>query len=852
MSELSNQQVQSNSLISSSSDKILIGHKDADYNSVEAEKDKTELFKDVSSTTCFIKRPEVRNFFYKMYIVLKELVIVSLMALTYAALMNDAPKISKSPAAFPFFPHDSIVNDWYHGELSEAIDKARESDIAFVMFYAPWDAESQAVRAQFDLAARYMGNEVSFAAINCWQPGSECRKQYSKAYSWPVLIAYPTHGKGIQYKGPNTAHYMVKFLKSFTRPLVRIDGESDVDDLLSNHDAVVVGCVDAKPGSIDYAVFYNTALRFLEKDPVQETVFAIISDLNNEYCIENSPSMALHMWNETLLYASDDWKSTSLLTWIISNLHQVSAWITPLGSKSLTLSAFLHPGPALILFTPRNPLNFFVDYYDLLHEVGLEYYNCGNMLHVHLHSLHANAKRKENRHKYSDLMKSCSLRTTVPHVKRYPSVVTYTLPQKWANHSCCLANSKVSPEKCFDCDPVNILNERLELECHHFDNCNGHSTTNYRAKNENCYGEDSRSAGNLLRRWKKEKCRIAHLARQFHPVLLSESVRGTEDVGLNVSGLACKLNSSLVLIALDSLRYYHFAERLGIDISQAEDKTAAVIINQKMEAHHILYGPVNDRTLREFIINFTSSSLPRALDSETTIKRRSRRKGVDQRQKSTLVELNTDTFFPIVMQDNKAVIVFYYSKQCSFCSGISYTLLTVAKMLKGVISLQFARLDGDLNILPWAFTLDSYPTVILFPMKRKSESRIFPRDISVTVPNLINFILVNLNPSLKLHVMWTLCNQTKFEDEKLQCVASVRKENLFVIDNTLRAWRRTDLLSKKKLLYRLQQLRNINMLLAHSSHDASRIELCLNRLHFIPTDDVQISLDKKKFVHDEL
>lgn len=848
MSELCSQQEPSNSLISSPVDKISIDDKDAEYNKCQGDKDKTELSEERS---CIIKHKGLRNFLFKMYLVLKELVIVSLMAFTYAALMNDAPKISKSPAAFPFFPINSVVTDWYHGQLSMAIDKARESDIAFVMFYAPWDSESQAMRYHFDLAARYMDKEISFAAVNCWQPGSECRKQYSKAYSWPVLIAYPTHGKGIQYKGPNSAYYIVKFLKSLTRPMIRISDESEVDDLLSSHDAVVVGCVDMKPGSTDYAVFYNTAMRFLEKDPMQDTVFAVISEFNGERCNENSPSMTLHMWNETLLYASDEWKSTSLLTWILNNLHQVSVWFTPSGSKSLALSSFLYPGPALILFTPRNPLDSFVDYYDLLHEIGLEYYNCDNISQIHLRSEKVNTKRKENRQKYFDLLKSCSSKSFAQNIKKYPSIVTYTLPQRWANNSCCLSNSKVSAKKCFQCDSVAILNERIQSECHHFESCK-HQNVNVRGSNEDCYTEDHRSPNNLLKSWQNEKCRIAGLAREFHPILLTKSVRNTDDTRLNVSGLACKLNSSLALIAMDGLRYYHFAERLGIDISLNKDKTAAVIINQKMEAHHILDGPVNAQTLREFIVNFTTNNLPRALNSETTLDSKKQIKYSDQRYKSSLLELNTNTFFPIVMENNKAVIVFYYSKQCSFCSGISYTLLTVAKMLKSVKALQFTRLDGDLNVLPWAYTMDSYPTVILFPMKRKSESRVFPRDIPVTIPNLINFVLVNLNPSLKLHVMWALCNQTKFEDEKRLCVASVRKENLAIINDTLRVWRRTHLLSKKKLLYRLQQLRNINMLLAHSASNVTNVELHLNRLHFVPSDDVQISLEKKKFVRDEL
>lgn len=72
------------------------------------------------------------------------------------------PKVSKSPAAFPFFGVDTVVKDWYRGQLSEAINQASESDLAFVMYYAPWDAESQAVKQEFNLVANHMQKYVSY------------------------------------------------------------------------------------------------------------------------------------------------------------------------------------------------------------------------------------------------------------------------------------------------------------------------------------------------------------------------------------------------------------------------------------------------------------------------------------------------------------------------------------------------------------------------------------------------------------------------------------------------------------------------------------------------------------------
>lgn len=63
-----------------------------------------------------------------------------------------------------------------------------------------------------------MHKQVTFSAVNCWQPGSECKTQYSKVHKWPILIAYPTHGRGIQYNGPLVAVHMIAFLKKLISP----------------------------------------------------------------------------------------------------------------------------------------------------------------------------------------------------------------------------------------------------------------------------------------------------------------------------------------------------------------------------------------------------------------------------------------------------------------------------------------------------------------------------------------------------------------------------------------------------------------------------------------------------------
>jgi hypothetical protein len=77
---------------------------------------------------------------------------------------SSPPIVSHTLPALPFFNtnKESQIIDFYNGELNPAFEKISESDLTFAMYYAPWDAESQAVRAEFELLASYFANEVCF------------------------------------------------------------------------------------------------------------------------------------------------------------------------------------------------------------------------------------------------------------------------------------------------------------------------------------------------------------------------------------------------------------------------------------------------------------------------------------------------------------------------------------------------------------------------------------------------------------------------------------------------------------------------------------------------------------------
>lgn len=64
------------------------------------------------------------------------------------------------PPSKPFFTRQTWVEDFYEGELYYALLKATKYDVIFLMLYAPWDADSQKARSEFETACRYFHRKV--------------------------------------------------------------------------------------------------------------------------------------------------------------------------------------------------------------------------------------------------------------------------------------------------------------------------------------------------------------------------------------------------------------------------------------------------------------------------------------------------------------------------------------------------------------------------------------------------------------------------------------------------------------------------------------------------------------------
>lgn len=160
------------------------------------------------------------------------------------------------------------MRDYPGGSLETISAQIGSTELSFVLFYAPWCSTSQSARQPYEDVAQFYYREAHFSAINCWQPGSECRAQYTKIKSWPVLMAY-LPGLGVLYNGPWQRDPMMRFVNSFLHPLKRLHDPDELLQEMTGRDATVVAFLDLQTNIKHWNIFFDSAIKWLFKDPFQ-------------------------------------------------------------------------------------------------------------------------------------------------------------------------------------------------------------------------------------------------------------------------------------------------------------------------------------------------------------------------------------------------------------------------------------------------------------------------------------------------------------------------------------------------------------------------------------------------------
>ncbi|CAH0701203.1 unnamed protein product [Spodoptera exigua] len=814
-------------------------------------------------------QPSNRDITLKMLI--KEMIFCLALALTtYGALHNSPTKISKHPQATRFFRSDSIVQDWYRGQLTNVLASVNRVDVSFVMYYAPWDAESQYVRGEFEKAALILHDRVQFAAINCWNPGSECRLHNNKISSWPILMAYTSISTGILYYGPRDAHSMVNFLELMIKPLRRVSSSEDLVNLLSRCDAVAVGYTPLTETSKYYKVWHTVALKAREADVIGEICFAAVTseELAAELGVESVPNARLMLWNDTKEYISRDgdleaWNHSTLMHWVLDNFSQPVARIVPQWKKSFNFERYVNGNPILILFTPLNPLYEQLPSYSLLREVAMEYYNCKNKDSSHwtseLMKLQQVQRLLYQQKNYTKFCNEFNFKKPVrkqnrlvkkgveSHNNKYPWYNSTNKHQKNGIFDFLLkrgfTTSKAtesveegsqwlsSLDWLQDCGMKALPAERSFYD--HYEQCQTFEETFGLGPDEIPeteelettmlpFEDDPLSSENLLEDSVNHFCKVLRFAHEWGPPIYPTGALNIDERRTNIThidGMSCAHNFSLHMIAIDSVRNHHFAESLGIDITNKKDMTAVVILDSKHESQYLLSEEYNAKSIREFISNFTNKSLKRSLRSHVYDTMHTHYFGSDGTSEQMgisenavyIEDLTSRTFRRMVKTPGMMSLVAVCGGACS--ARVSRALVGARRLLAGCgLRLRLARLDALRHDLPWHYTVHHYPTLLVFPAHRRGEadSESYPGEARITSAGAVALALRSLAAPEHLRVRLALCAAVLSYNEKKTCLKDIKEHVTSVINKNLRHWRQIEDVELKEALFkRLQHLHTL-------------------------------------------
>lgn len=802
---------------------------------------------------------------------LKEMVFCVTLALTtYGALHNTSTKVSKHPQAYKFFGPESVVTDWYKGELSSAINKVNNVDVSFVMYYAPWDAESQYVRGEFEKTAMVLKDRVHFAAINCWNPGSECRLLHNKIPSWPILIVYTVNTKGIFYKGPKDTYSMLNFLELIMKPLKRVSSTQDLINLLSMCDAVAVGYTPLADTSKYYNIWYNVALKIREYDTVGEICFAAVTseDLSADLGVDIVPNARLMLWNDTKEYISEDaniqvWNESSLMNWVLENFAQPVARIIPMWKKSFSFGRYVDGNPILILFTPMNPLYEQQPSYALLREVAMEYYNCNNRNYsgswttelIKLQHIQRILYQQKNFTKFCEeykfkkrLTKSNSYyrKDIQSHNYKYPWTNTTLNPQR-GNAFSFLGKRGLDITKAANSGDDHHLFSSLGMLHECSPSMMSTADKSFYGTHEQCQSnedifnceeeidenleraptsmlpdeDDPLSPENLVQDNVKHFCRLMKFANGHSPPLYFSMDPEEERNVTRIEGMSCANNFSLYILAVDSIRNHHFAESLGVNITNKKDMTSAVILDSKHESQYVLSEDYNAKSIRDFIANFTHKRLKRSLrthvdDAAHTHYFESNASNENESHEKTveIINLTTRTFRRIIREPGTVTVVAICGGACGAVT--SRAVAEGVRLLRACgLAARAARLDALRHDLPYHYTVDKYPTIFVFSAdsnRVEAESAVYPATQRVCAGGVAALALRTRPAPIHARLALALCAAVATNIEKNKCLKEIREHITALIGRNLRYWRRTvNELLKEALFKRLQHLHQVSL-----------------------------------------
>ena len=674
--------------------------------------------------------------------ILCDIMLVTFIISTVLGVVHNTnqPKIRAAFRPRPFLvgPH---VKDYYQGNVFQAFQDAGQFENSLLMFYAPWDRDSQEARkVMLEVGKFFSETDILIGAVNCWYPTSDCAKEFGGKASgtrYPVFIFYPAHLKGIQYRGPVRADHLISWVRRARYPLTPLLDLQHFQQLHTDHTSLLVGF---QPGLAANRLDTNTVAllqcshHLLETEPGTRVVLTSDPGLARTLHLHTNHPLRLFSWNSSLSYPNKTVDGAGCSQWALRQISRPAAWLHLPARKSLVLGRSLGDH-SLLVFSPR--LSLSQSYVETaVMEVAARYRNCNStpptssLVSGLREKLAGRPPPRLARHCQTELSRHhCRLQSFSAEAGSETSPACLPAPLPNTTAACHLPPAPLRPLD----QEVEFLLQEAELE-------------ERRAAE---YGGSADWVGGL------------------HPEYSAETDP--------VSGLACRDNRSLNILLVDSSPGGHqlLADSLGLQLSSQPSLAVVSLADETLSL--VPAGQQNlSLALESSILAWHSSSLTVSNGLRSSERSSRLEPGTDtlschsslSSSSSCLQQVTRDKFDAEVVGSNESTVLLYTSTYCSQCSVTAATLHTVSRLLAGLPGVQFRMVDTTRNDLSWQFTALAYPSIIFFPGKRKENSRVFPTDKELNSTSLLSFILSNLSPELRLRLALQSCDNN--------CVAKLK------------------------------------------------------------------------------
>lgn len=370
------------------------------------------------------------------------------------------------------------------------------------------------------------------------------------------------------------------------------------------------------------------------------------------------------------------------------------------------------------------------------------------------------------------------------------------------------------------------------------------------------FDHDHSDAGmrRMLKNVEEEHCRRLRYGLGYSDFNFPETGEGNQAQKWreNFTGLGCRVDRPLQILAIDSILFPAFTENFGIDVFNETHATVAMIVepdnetvyvlNERLRSNRQQPQSIGKQHLYRFIRDYSDRKLNRYVRSKSPDRVSSRQNCENQlgpdgvTQVLCVPEITAHSFSHFVLDSSKDVVLMHYTPWCGFCSSVAHTYLTVARFFASIPQVLFTRINGDANQLPFEYAVDRYPAIAFYPANRKADHVLYPANMPITTTGLIQFVLANSADLVKWQAALKFCDRDCLQrnlldystkQTRLERQLSLLRDHLPNCPQSFLSSLRDQISKGRQALYAVSTFKSL--ILDKLGHD--RVEPALQTLH---------------------